>query len=332
MRRDIEEGEGLPLSELGGESVSPQQSIERARTRSQPNPADSAASGLDYDDDPDGTQSEEEADGEEENSRAVILEKDTISLDQPPAARSVPPSIPTLPPTFPPASHPSSSSSRPTTTIPPPSTSFATTTGNDSLASSQRPLIPPISSSSFLSHLNPYPRKPSSPSTTTKSSSKSISHKQLISLGYTGATLKRDYDFWSAISISICNIGFLPGTFLGVMTAREVGGSSMYTIGWPIAGLFMLGLVAVLAEMASTYPVAGSSTFPHLVVIRQYHADSMCECRSNVYVVISTMQIFEIPQYVGEIHFLDCWIDATMRSPAYTSQSPPYRSIQLSGS
>ena len=50
-----------------------------------------------------------------------------------------------------------------------------------------------------------------------------------------------------------------------MLTAQEVGGSSMYTIGWPIAGLFMLGLVAILAEMASSYPVAGLSLVSQLV-------------------------------------------------------------------
>lgn len=31
----------------------------------------------------------------------------------------------------------------------------------------------------------------------------------------------------------------------------------MYAIAWPISGLFMLCLAAVLGEMASTWPVAG---------------------------------------------------------------------------
>lgn len=50
------------------------------------------------------------------------------------------------------------------------------------------------------------------------------------------------------------------GTLLGVLTALETGGGSMYSIAWPITGVFMCALAAVLGEMASTYPVAGSSS------------------------------------------------------------------------
>lgn len=31
----------------------------------------------------------------------------------------------------------------------------------------------------------------------------------------------------------------------------------MYSIAWPIVGLFMCSIAAVLGEMASAYPVAG---------------------------------------------------------------------------
>lgn len=33
----------------------------------------------------------------------------------------------------------------------------------------------------------------------------------------------------------------------------------MYSVAWPISGLFMLCLAAVLGEMASTWPVSGES-------------------------------------------------------------------------
>lgn len=49
-----------------------------------------------------------------------------------------------------------------------------------------------------------------------------------------------------------------PGTVLGVLTALEAGGGSMYAIAWPLSGLFMISLAAVLGEMASTWPVAGA--------------------------------------------------------------------------
>lgn len=48
------------------------------------------------------------------------------------------------------------------------------------------------------------------------------------------------------------------GTVLGVLTALEAGGGSMYAIAWPLSGLFMISLAAVLGEMASTWPVAGA--------------------------------------------------------------------------
>lgn len=32
----------------------------------------------------------------------------------------------------------------------------------------------------------------------------------------------------------------------------------MYAFAWPISGLFMCALAAILGEMASTYPVAGA--------------------------------------------------------------------------
>lgn len=268
MGDDLERGMGsslgLPLSTRSGESVSAPPRIERASPTSERTKPDSRGSDHDYDAASDSNTTKEEAGEREENSCTVVGEKDSLPSRRETTQEDVQA-------TFPPpcgrsnALAPTPISLATTPTFPPPSTSFATTSGIDSLASSQRPLFPPAQSSSFLSHFTPKSRTQSSPSTTTKSSSKSTSHKQLISLGYTGATLKRDYDFWSAVSISICNIGFLPGTFLGVLTAAEVGGSSMYTIGWPIAGLFMLGLVAVLAEMASTYPVAGSFAFPLLL-------------------------------------------------------------------
>lgn len=57
------------------------------------------------------------------------------------------------------------------------------------------------------------------------------------------------------------SVGLFTGTVLGVLTAFHTGGGSMYAIAWPISGLFMLCLAAVLGEMASTWPVAGGSTF-----------------------------------------------------------------------
>ncbi|GAA5865779.1 hypothetical protein JCM1840_003257 [Sporobolomyces johnsonii] len=87
--------------------------------------------------------------------------------------------------------------------------------------------------------------------------SRNIDKKRLAALGFE-EELHRDYDFWASFGISLCNIGGLPGTVLGVLTALETGGGSMYAIFWPISGLFMCCLAAVLGEMASTWPVAGA--------------------------------------------------------------------------
>ncbi|BGP42977.1 hypothetical protein JCM10449v2_006992 [Rhodotorula kratochvilovae] len=81
--------------------------------------------------------------------------------------------------------------------------------------------------------------------------------KRLAELGF-DEELTRDYDFFASFGISLCNIGGLPGTTLGVLTALEAGGGSMYAIAWPLSGLFMMALAAVLGEMASTWPVAGA--------------------------------------------------------------------------
>ncbi|GAA6044220.1 hypothetical protein JCM8097_002269 [Rhodosporidiobolus ruineniae] len=82
--------------------------------------------------------------------------------------------------------------------------------------------------------------------------------KRLAALGFE-EELSRDYDFFASFGIAICNIGALPGTTLGVLTAFRTGGGSMYAIAWPISGLFMIGLAAVLGELASSFPVAGAS-------------------------------------------------------------------------
>lgn len=104
--------------------------------------------------------------------------------------------------------------------------------------------------------------------------------KRLAALGFE-EELQRDYDFWASFGISLCNIGGLPGepplphprrctlkyscahtptlgTVLGVLTALQTGGGSMYAIAWPLSGLFMCAIAAILGEMVSTWPVAGA--------------------------------------------------------------------------
>ncbi|KAM0752190.1 hypothetical protein T439DRAFT_287531 [Meredithblackwellia eburnea MCA 4105] len=84
-----------------------------------------------------------------------------------------------------------------------------------------------------------------------------MERSRLAALGFE-EELSRDFDFWAQFGVAICNIGFLPGTFLGSLSAMEYGGGAMYAFAWPVSGLFMCALAAVLGEMASTYPVAGA--------------------------------------------------------------------------
>ncbi|BGP10988.1 hypothetical protein JCM10049v2_006882 [Rhodotorula toruloides] len=123
----------------------------------------------------------------------------------------------------------------------------------------------PLSSPSHGSHYSHDPDGPVDPTSTFKSWKSSImgrrsglyDKKRLAALGF-DEELSRDYDFFASWGISLCNIGGLPGTVLGVLTALEAGGGSMYAIAWPLSGLFMISLAAVLGEMASTWPVAGA--------------------------------------------------------------------------
>lgn len=81
--------------------------------------------------------------------------------------------------------------------------------------------------------------------------------RRLAALGFE-EELSRTFDFWASWGIGMSNIGFMPGTFWGFMTAMETGGGSMYAVCWPLVGVFMCTVAAVLGEMASAYPVAGA--------------------------------------------------------------------------
>ncbi|GAA5878717.1 hypothetical protein JCM3774_000484 [Rhodotorula dairenensis] len=116
-----------------------------------------------------------------------------------------------------------------------------------------------------LGQLDDHDHGPADPTGTFKSWKSSMmgrrsgmyDRKKLAALGFE-EELTRDYDFWASWGIALCNIGGLPGCVLGVLTALEAGGGSMYAIAWPISGLFMVSLAAILGEMASTWPVAGA--------------------------------------------------------------------------
>ena len=87
--------------------------------------------------------------------------------------------------------------------------------------------------------------------------------------------LRRVYDTWALTSLGVANIGPVAGqsscmmsvnqadpspvgAFFGVHTAKEYGGYGMLSIGWPLSGLCMCIFSAVLAEISSSYPVAGA--------------------------------------------------------------------------
>ncbi|EGF99036.1 uncharacterized protein MELLADRAFT_113068 [Melampsora larici-populina 98AG31] len=80
---------------------------------------------------------------------------------------------------------------------------------------------------------------------------------QLAFLGYK-QELYRDWDFWSSFSLSSINIGLLPGAFWGLTGAISWGGPAVMIYGLILSGIFMCCLNAVLAEMASAYPVTGA--------------------------------------------------------------------------
>ncbi|KAI9606844.1 hypothetical protein H4Q26_006383 [Puccinia striiformis f. sp. tritici PST-130] len=78
---------------------------------------------------------------------------------------------------------------------------------------------------------------------------------QLAWLGY-HQELRRDWDFWSSLSLSTLNIGTIPGAFLGILTAMEWGGPCVIFWGYMLGMIIVLCLSAVVAEIASAYPVA----------------------------------------------------------------------------
>ncbi|KAH9444807.1 hypothetical protein MJO28_013162 [Puccinia striiformis f. sp. tritici] len=80
---------------------------------------------------------------------------------------------------------------------------------------------------------------------------------QLAWLGY-HQELRRDWDFWSSLSLSTLNIGTIPGAFLGILTAMEWGGPCVIFWGYMLGMIIVLCLSAVVAEIASAYPVAGA--------------------------------------------------------------------------
>lgn len=80
---------------------------------------------------------------------------------------------------------------------------------------------------------------------------------QLAWLGYR-QELFRDWNFWSSLSLSCLNIGTIPGSAIGMMTAMTWGGPSVIFWGYLLGMAVMICLSAVIAEMSSAFPAAGA--------------------------------------------------------------------------
>lgn len=80
---------------------------------------------------------------------------------------------------------------------------------------------------------------------------------QLAWLGYR-QELFRDWDLWSSLSLSCLNIGTIPGSVFGMMTAMTWGGPSVQFWGYLLGMAVMICLSAVIAEIASAFPAAGA--------------------------------------------------------------------------
>ena len=203
---------------------------------------------------------DEESEAEGEPARVVVISLDGLPLD---ARHSYEADLRRPQPTRSP-SEPSLLS------IP----TYATPSFN-SLASSQRPILSP-NPSSGASGLTGLSSETPARQRKRGGGGETVERKRLAALGFE-EELTRDFDFWASWGIGVCNIGFLhgewegafsqegadevwgdAGTVLGLMTAIGSGGGSMYTFAWPLSGIFMCGIAAILGEMASTYPVAGA--------------------------------------------------------------------------
>lgn len=85
------------------------------------------------------------------------------------------------------------------------------TTSFNSLASSQRPILNPSTTTTATnptttSTTNPWKRNPKSKQQGTIS----VERKRLAALGFE-EELDRNFDFWASWGMGVCNIGFLPG-------------------------------------------------------------------------------------------------------------------------
>lgn len=154
-----------------------------------------------------------------------------------------------------------------------------------------------------------------------KNRSNTIDKIRLLDLGYS-EQLGRSLDFWSSCSIGICNIGMLPGVFFGATTALTTGGSSMYSIAFPLTGICLCAVVAVLGEMSSTFPVAGTSSWhcsgvASLVLTVLLYSS----CRRHVDVHLSNLSNEQAIRLFSSIPLLARWFFPASFAPLSPGQS-----------
>ncbi len=80
--------------------------------------------------------------------------------------------------------------------------------------------------------------------------------KRLAELGYT-QELHRGMSGFSNFAVSFSIISILSGCITTYYLAMDAGGPVVMSIGWPLVGLFVLGVALAMAEICSAYPTAG---------------------------------------------------------------------------
>ncbi|KAI7951148.1 hypothetical protein MJO29_009822 [Puccinia striiformis f. sp. tritici] len=98
---------------------------------------------------------------------------------------------------------------------------------------------------------------PRHPTDTCQAHVSSETQEQLAILGYR-QELHRSWDFWSLFALSFCNVSIMTGSFTSLLMSYQLWGPILMTVGVLFTSLFMIGVNAVFAEMASAFPVAGA--------------------------------------------------------------------------
>ncbi len=80
--------------------------------------------------------------------------------------------------------------------------------------------------------------------------------RRLAELGYT-QELHRGMSGFSNFAVSFSIISILSGCITTYYLAMDAGGPVVMSIGWPLVGVFVLGVALAMAEICSAYPTAG---------------------------------------------------------------------------